>query len=156
MNTLFFVFCIVAVVVVADTVQKTMDRLFEITGRRYNLFDYYGDPEAERVMIIMGSGADVARETVEVLQAAGEKVGMIQVHLYRPFSAKHFVAALPNTTKTIGVLDRTKEPGAIGEPLYIDVRTAIGEGMHEKWMKCKDYPVVVGGRSRRRQDGGFR
>jgi pyruvate-ferredoxin/flavodoxin oxidoreductase len=89
-----------------------------VVGRQYHLFDYFGAPDAERVIVIMGSGAEVAEEAVAHLNAAGEKVGLVKVRLYRPFSIEHFVAALPASVKTIAVLDRTKEPGASGEPLY--------------------------------------
>ncbi len=95
-----------------------MDKFADIAGRRYNLFDYYGPADAENIMVIMGSGADNARETVEFLEKHGEKAGVVQVHLFFPFSAEHFLAAVPKTTKRIAVLDRTKEPGSVGEPLY--------------------------------------
>ena len=109
-------------------VQEAMDKFAEVTGRRYNLFDYFGHPEAERVVIIMGSGGDTAEETVKYLAAKGEKVGAIRVRLYRPFSIEHFVQVLPQTVKSIAVLDRTKEPGSLGEPLYQDVVNALIEG----------------------------
>lgn len=121
-------------------VQSVMDRFFEVTGRRYNLFDYVGHPEAERVIIMMGSGAEAAHETVDHLIKSGEKVGLIKVRLYRPFSVEHFLKALPKTVKSIGVLDRTKEPGAIGEPLYQDIVTAISEQFHGTM------PRIIGGR----------
>ena len=108
-------------------VEKTMDRFAELTGRRYKLFDFVGDPNAERVLVMMGSGCETAEETVEALRARGEKVGLLKVRLYRPFSISHFINALPATTKAIAVLDRTKEPGSTGEPLYQDVVTAIAE-----------------------------
>ncbi|MEM5948154.1 pyruvate:ferredoxin (flavodoxin) oxidoreductase [Spirochaetia bacterium 38H-sp] len=127
-------------------VQKVMDKFASLTGRQYKLFDYVGAPDAERVVVIMGSGADTMEETVEYLVAKGEKVGVLKVRLFRPFSFKDFVDALPSTTKAIAVLDRTKEPGSIGEPLYEDVRTAIGEVMTVDKSKFKTYPVVVGGR----------
>jgi pyruvate-ferredoxin/flavodoxin oxidoreductase len=127
-------------------VQKAMDRLASLTGRQYRLFDYVGAPDAERVLVIMGSGADTCHETVEELLRKGEKVGVVKVRLYRPFDAKAFVKALPATVKSIAVLDRTKEPGAVGEPLYEDVRTAIGEAMHHGWTSFKNYPAVMGGR----------
>jgi pyruvate-ferredoxin/flavodoxin oxidoreductase len=127
-------------------VQEYMDRFAEITGRRYNLFDYVGAPDAERVAVIMASAAETMEETVRYLNSQGEKVGVIKVRLYRPFSVKDFVAALPKTIKSIAVLDRTKEPGALGEPMYEDVRTAIGEAMSEGSAPFSDYPVVVGGR----------
>lgn len=129
-----------------EIVQKAMDKFAQLTGRKYNLFDYVGAEDAEKVIIIMGSGADAVEETVEELSAKGEKIGVLKVRLYRPFSLEHFVAALPKTVKKIAVLDRTKEPGAIGEPLYVDVRTAIGEAMAEKLFKFDGYPLIIGGR----------
>ncbi len=125
-------------------VQKAMDKYAKLTGRQYKLFEYFGAKDAERVVIAMGSGCDTIEETVEMLAAKGEKVGLLKVRLYRPFSAELFVAALPATVKAIAVLDRTKEPGSLGEPLYEDVRTAIGE-MHGK-TPFAGYPVVLGGR----------
>jgi pyruvate-ferredoxin/flavodoxin oxidoreductase len=107
--------------------QNVMDKFAKITGRQYRLFDYVGAADAERVIILMGSGAETAQETVEHLTAQGEKVGVLKVRLFRPFSIEHFVTALPKTVKSIGVLDRTKEPGAPGEPLYQDVITALAE-----------------------------
>ena len=127
-------------------VQKYMDKFFEITGRRYNLFDYYGAPDAERVIVLMGSGAETVRETVEYLNEKGEKVGVVVVRLYRPFDTEAFVKVLPKTTKRIAVLDRTKEPGSIGEPLYEDVRTAIGEAIEKKIAPFSEYPLIIGGR----------
>ncbi|MFC1499087.1 pyruvate:ferredoxin (flavodoxin) oxidoreductase, partial [Verrucomicrobiota bacterium] len=127
-------------------VQKCMDKFAKLTGRQYKLFDYVGAPDAEKIIVLMGSGAETAHETVDALCAQGEKVGVIKVRLYRPFDTKAFVDTLPESFKSIAVLDRTKEPGAIGEPLYTDIRTAIGEAMHNKWMDIKDYPVIVGGR----------
>jgi pyruvate-ferredoxin/flavodoxin oxidoreductase len=108
-------------------VQRTMDRLAAATGRAYRLFDYVGDPHAERVIVMMGSGAETAHETVEYLCARGERVGVLKVRLYRPFAVEAFLAALPPTARAIAVLDRTKEPGAIGEPLYLDVVAALHE-----------------------------
>lgn len=127
-------------------VQKAMDTFARLTGRQYHLFDYVGAPDAERVVVLMGSGADTMEETVEYLVARGEKVGVLKVRLFRPFDAQAFVDALPATVKAIAVLDRTKEPGSIGEPLYEDVRTAIGEVMGSGNAKFSTYPVVVGGR----------
>jgi len=109
-------------------VQEAMDKFAKVTGRHYNLFDYYGHPEAERVAIIMGSGGDTAEATAKYLAAKGEKVGVIRVRLYRPFSIEHFVKALPKTVISIVVYDRTKEPGSLGEPLYQDVVNALVEG----------------------------
>jgi pyruvate-ferredoxin/flavodoxin oxidoreductase len=108
-------------------VQETMDKFAQITGRKYELFQYSGHPEAERVAIIMGSGGETAEATVNYLAAQGEKVGVIRVRLYRPFSGQHFVKALPKSVKALAVLDRTKEPGAGGEPMYLDVVTALVE-----------------------------
>jgi pyruvate-ferredoxin/flavodoxin oxidoreductase len=123
-------------------VQKTMDRFFKLTSRRYNLFDYYGDPNADRVIVLMGSAAETVMQTIDALPDKG--VGMINVRLYRPFSNKHLLAAIPATVKSIAVLDRTKEIGASGEPLYQDVVTvlaeAVGEGTRETM------PKVIGGR----------
>ncbi len=109
-------------------VQSTMDEFAKLTGRQYHLFDYFGAPDAERVVVVMGSAAATVEDTVEMLVGKGEKVGVLVVRLYRPFSISHFVAALPASVKTVSVLDRTKEPGAPGEPLYQDVLTALAEG----------------------------
>ena len=127
-------------------VQQAMDDFAKLTGRQYNLFDYVGAPDAERVIVIMGSGAETVHETVETLVAKGEKVGVLKVRLYRPWDIKAFVKALPVTAHSICVLDRTKEPGSIGEPMYEDVRTAIGEAQSERIMQSKFYPLVLGGR----------
>jgi len=127
-------------------VQKHMDRFAGIVGRQYKLFDYFGDPDAEHVVIIMGSGAECMHETVDYLVARGEKIGLMKVRLYRPFSLEHFIKALPSTVKKIAVLDRTKEPGAIGEPLYTDVQTALNEAMVKGITPFKEKPLVVGGR----------
>ena len=119
-------------------VEEYMNEVSKITGRKYGLFDYYGAEDAERVIIAMGSVTEAAREAIDHLIAKGEKVGLVSVHLYRPFSAKHFLAAVPKTAKRIAVLDRTKEPGANGEPLYLDVKDCFyGQ---------EDAPVIVGGR----------
>jgi pyruvate-ferredoxin/flavodoxin oxidoreductase len=126
-------------------VQKAMDRFAKLVGRRYHLFDYVGSPEAERVVVMMGSGAEAMDEVASHLAAQGEKVGLVKVRLFRPFSVEHFIQALPATVKAIAVLDRTKEPGSLGEPLYEDVRTAIGEAM-AAGQGPKRYPVTVGGR----------
>jgi pyruvate-ferredoxin/flavodoxin oxidoreductase len=109
-------------------VQEAMDRFAQVTGRQYNLFDYSGHPEAERVIVIMGSGGETAEETARYLAEKGEKVGVIRVRLYRPFSVEHILKALPQTVKFISVLDRTKEPGTSGEPLYLDIINALVEG----------------------------
>ena len=124
---------------VPGIVEETMNEFYEHTGRRYSLFYYEGHPEAERVIILMGSGEGAAREAVETMVKNGEKVGVLFVRLFRPFSIKHFVDELPDTVKKIAVLDRTKEPGSVGEPLYQDVVTALIESDREM-------PVVVGGR----------
>ncbi|MBN2195103.1 MAG: pyruvate:ferredoxin (flavodoxin) oxidoreductase [Polyangiaceae bacterium] len=121
-------------------VQATMDDFAKLTGRQYHLFDYYGAPDAERVVVLMGSGAATAEDTVEMLVGKGEKVGALVVRLYRPFSVTHFLAALPTSAKKISVLDRTKEPGAPGEPLYQDVLTALVEG------RSSAMPQVFSGR----------
>ena len=112
-------------------VQELMDRFAGQTGRRYHAFEYVGDPNAERVLVLLGSAAETAEETVEYLNRSGEKVGVVKVRLYRPFSVRHFVGALPATTRSIAVLDRTKEPGAVGEPLYLDVVAALREACRE-------------------------
>jgi pyruvate-ferredoxin/flavodoxin oxidoreductase len=130
-----------------EIVEKTMDRFAQRSGRRYKLFDYVGDPEAERVIVLMGSGAEVAHETVERLVAAGERVGVLKVRLYRPFSIEHFMKALPRSVRAIAVLDRTKEPGAIGEPLYLDVLAALREARDaSRSPLAAPEPLVVGGR----------
>ncbi len=110
-----------------DIVQAMMDEVKAITGREYKLFQYYGDKKAENVIIMMGSGCEAAEETIDYLAKQGKKVGLLKVRLYRPFSVKHFVDALPKSVKRIAVLDRTKEPGSLGEPLYLDVCTALAE-----------------------------
>jgi len=129
-----------------EIVQKTMEKFASLVGRSYNLFDYTGAEDADRVIIMMGSGGVTAAETAKTLSAKGEKVGVIQVRLYRPFSIEHLFKALPASVKKISVLDRTKEPGAIGEPLYQDVVTAINEGMVAGTTPFKDAPRIVGGR----------
>ena len=129
-----------------EAVQQAMDKFAKLTGRQYRLFDYVGDPEAERVIVMMGSGAEAAHETVEALNAAGEKVGLIKVRLYRPFSGKHMLAALPETVKSIVVLDRSKEPGAQGEPLYHDVIGTLVEAVNEGGLPAGTMPKVIGGR----------
>ena len=121
-----------------DIVQECMDKIEPLVGKQYHLFDYYGTPDAERVIISMGSSCDVIKETVDYLNGKGEKVGQVIVRLYRPFSAKHLLEVLPQTVKAIAVLDRTKEPGAEGEPLYEDVATAL--------YKAKRYVSLIGGR----------
>ncbi|NJC98677.1 MAG: pyruvate:ferredoxin (flavodoxin) oxidoreductase, partial [Anaerolineae bacterium] len=119
--------------------QEAMDKFAKVTGRHYNLFDYYGHPEAERVVVAMGSGGETVEETVKYLAAKGEKVGAVRVRLYRPFPVEHFLKALPKSVKSIAALDRTKEPGASGEPLYLDVVNALVEGQRSNIK-------VIGGR----------
>jgi len=133
-------------VAVPQIVQEAMDKFAKIVGRQYHLFDYVGPEDAEKVIVMMGSGADTAHETVEYLASKGEKVGVVKVRLFHPFSTKDFIAALPKTATKIAVLDRTKEPGSLGEPLYLNVRTAIGQAMAEGQTAFKDYPLIVGGR----------
>ena len=123
---------------VPEIVEAYMAEISKITGREYHLFNYYGDPEADRVIIAMGSVTQAAEEAIDYLRAKGEKVGLVAVHLYRPFSVKHLLAAVPATAKRIAVLDRTKEPGANGEPLYLDVK--------EAFYGKENAPVIVGGR----------
>jgi pyruvate-ferredoxin/flavodoxin oxidoreductase len=127
-------------------VQATMNKFAEVVGRKYHLFDYVGAPDAERVIVVMGSGAEIAHETVDYLAARGEKVGLLKVRLYRPFSVKSFMEALPSAVRQIAVLDRTKESGAIGEPLYLDVIGALNEGLKLGYGKLQAAPAVVGGR----------
>ena len=129
-----------------EIVQKTMDQFAQVTGRHYHLFDYVGAPDAEKVIVIMASGAETVHETVDYLVGQGEKVGVLIVRLYRPFSVADFIKTLPATVSKIAVLDRTKEPGSIGEPMYLDVRTAIGEAMADDSAPFTDYPLTVGGR----------
>jgi len=129
-----------------EIVGKIMDRFAERTGRRYHLFDYYGDPAAEKVVVLMGSGAQVARETVEYLRKNGEKVGVLMVRLFRPFSAADCLGVLPATVKSIAVLDRTKEPGSVGEPLYLDVVAVLREAEVDGRSPFASRPVVIGGR----------
>ncbi|MBR3766454.1 MAG: pyruvate:ferredoxin (flavodoxin) oxidoreductase, partial [Muribaculaceae bacterium] len=123
---------------VPEIVEEYMNKISEITGRKYGLFNYYGAEDAERVIIAMGSITEAAKEAIDHMVANGEKVGLVSVHLYRPFSAKHFLAAVPKTAKRIAVLDRTKEPGAVGEPLFLDVKQCF--------YGKENAPVIVGGR----------
>ncbi len=127
-------------------VQEAMDKFASVVGRQYKLFDYVGAPDAERVIVLMGSGCETAHEAVEYMVKNGEKVGMVKVRLFRPFDTAACVAALPASVKKIAVLDRTKEPGALGDPLYEDVRTAIGEMMDKGETQFSEYPKTVGGR----------
>jgi pyruvate-ferredoxin/flavodoxin oxidoreductase len=130
----------------AGHVVDAMEAFGKRTGREYNLFDYVGDPEAERVIVIMGSGAEAVHEMVDWLNAKSEKVGLLKVRLYRPFSARHFLEAMPTTVKKIAVMDRTKEPGSLGDPLYLDIITALHEARTEGSSPFAAEPIVVGGR----------
>ena len=123
---------------IPEVVEKYCQKISEITGREYHLFNYYGAKDAENVIILMGSACEAAKEAIDYLISQGKKVGMVNVHLYRPFSVKHLLAAVPATCKKIAVLDRTKEPGAEGEPLYLDVKSA--------YYDVENRPVIVGGR----------
>ncbi len=127
--------------VAPEKVQEAMDQFALLTGRQYHLFDYVGHPEAERLIILMGSGAETVHETAEWMAERGEKVGVLKVRLYRPFSLKHFLAAIPESVRSVAVLDRTKEPGSAGEPLYQDIVTAFAEARDER-----DMPRIIGGR----------
>jgi pyruvate-ferredoxin/flavodoxin oxidoreductase len=134
---------------VPGIVERTLERIAGLTGRRYGLFDYAGHPEAERVIVLMGSGAETAIETAQALMARGERVGVVTVHLYRPFSIPHFVSTLPSTVRAIAVLDRTKEPGAPAEPLHLDVVSAIevaASGGVDGWPSLRARPGIRGGR----------
>lgn len=131
---------------VPETLQNIMNKFAKLTGRQYKLYEYVGAPDAERVIVAMGSGAETIHEVVEYLNAQGEKVGLVKVRLYRPFCVKSFVQAFPSTVKKVAVLDRTKEPGSNGEPLYKDARNAIGEGLEAGFAPFKAWPKVVGGR----------
>ncbi|MFQ5652270.1 MAG: pyruvate:ferredoxin (flavodoxin) oxidoreductase [bacterium] len=126
--------------------QEAMDKFTTLTGRTYSLFEYHGAKEAERVIVLMGSGCETVHETIDYLTARGEKVGMVKVRLYRPFDSRRFVEALPASVQKIAVLDRTKEPGSSGEPLYLDCVNALQEGQAQKWGKLKAAPQVIGGR----------
>ncbi len=125
-------------------VQSEMDRFAQLTGRQYRLFDYDGPDDAERIVILMGSGAETAQETAAALRRAGEKVGLLRVRLFRPFSAKHFLAALPESCRSVAVLERTKEPGAAGEPLYLDVVTTLAQAVARG--ERRGMPRIIGGR----------
>jgi pyruvate-ferredoxin/flavodoxin oxidoreductase len=129
-----------------DIVQQAMDDFAKQVGRAYKLFEYVGAPDAEHVIVLMGSGCEAVHETVENLNQRGAKLGVIKVRLYRPFDGKRFVEALPRSVKAVAVLDRTKEPGAAGEPLYQDCVAAILEGMTNGWGNLKQLPKIVGGR----------
>ena len=123
---------------IPEIVESYMAEIKKLTGREYHLFNYYGAPDADRIIVAMGSVCDVIEETVDYLNGKGEKVGLLTVHLYRPFSLEHFFRYIPKTVKKIAVLDRTKEPGSIGEPLYLDVKSAF---YGKEWQ-----PLIVGGR----------
>ena len=127
-------------------VQNAMNRFAELTGRQYNLFQYEGPEDADRVIILMGSGAETTHETVEKLNAGGEKVGLVKVRLFRPFSMQHLIQSLPETVQGIAVLDRTKESGSVGEPLYNDVISTLHENRTEQWKTFETEPKVVNGR----------
>ncbi len=129
-----------------EIVQNEMDKFAKVVGRQYHLFDYFGAPDAERVIVLMCSGSEAVHETVENLLEKGEKVGVLKVRLFRPFSVKHFLDALPKSIKSIATLDRTKEPGAAGEPLYQDVITAFGEALANGTMPTASFPKIIGGR----------
>lgn len=127
-------------------VQKAMDKFAEITGREYRLFEYVGDENAEDVIVAMGSACEAVHETVEHLNKNGKKTGLVKVRLFRPWDLEAFAESIPSTVKNITVLDRTKEPGSLGEPLYEDVRTALGEAMEKGLLSVAEYPRVLGGR----------
>ncbi len=127
-------------------VENYMAEVSKITGREHHLFDYYGAEDAENIIIAMGSVTETAKEVIDYLMAQGQKVGLVNVHLFRPFSTEHLMKALPATTKRIAVLDRAKEPGSLGEPLYLDIRNSIGEAMEAGITPFKEWPIIVGGR----------
>ena len=129
-----------------EIVQKNMDKFAELTGRQYKLYEYYGAKDADRVIVIMASAAQTVKETVDYLNAHGEKVGVLMVRLYRPFAIKTFMEAIPASTKSIIVLDRTKEPGATGDPMYLDVVNALNEGIDLEYGSIKAKPQILGGR----------
>ncbi|OEU64431.1 MAG: pyruvate:ferredoxin (flavodoxin) oxidoreductase, partial [Desulfuromonadales bacterium C00003094] len=131
---------------VPGIVQAQMDKFAALTGRQYNLVDYVGAPDAERVVVMMGSGSDTAHELVDYLVSQGEKVGLLKIRLFMPLPAETLAKAFPASVKKIAVLDRTKEPGSLGEPLYQNVRTSIGEAMSDGLVDLVDYPTIVGGR----------
>jgi pyruvate-ferredoxin/flavodoxin oxidoreductase len=129
-----------------EIVERTMQSFGKLTGRHYGLFEYVGDPAADRVIVLMGSGAETTHEAVEYLTARGEKIGVLKVRLYRPFAGRAFLAALPKSVRSLAVLDRTKEPGATGDPLYLDVMTVLAEAQSEGWSPFKAPLRVVAGR----------
>ena len=127
-------------------VEKTMNKFGSVVGRQYRLFDYFGAADADRIIVMMGSGAETAHETVDYLTSKGEKVGLVKVRLYRPFSVEHLLKVLPKTAKKIAVLDRCKEPGATGEPLYLDVVSSLSESFGRGKTQFSAFPLIVGGR----------
>ncbi|MDD2706812.1 MAG: pyruvate:ferredoxin (flavodoxin) oxidoreductase [Verrucomicrobiae bacterium] len=129
-----------------EITQKAMDKFAGITGRQYKIYQYEGAPDADRVIVLMGSGCEAAHETVDFLRTKGEKVGVLKVRLYRPFDVKRFMEALPSSVKSLSALDRTKEPGSAGEPLYLDVVAALNEGLANGWGSLKSMPKVLAGR----------
>jgi pyruvate-ferredoxin/flavodoxin oxidoreductase len=129
-----------------DIVQKVMDKFAAVVGRQYSLFEYVGSPTADRVIVMMGSGAEAAQEAVEHINKKGGNVGLLKIRLYRPFSVKHFLSALPASVKHIAVLDRTKEPGSLGDPVYLDVISAINEGLTDGTAPVKTMPRIIAGR----------
>ncbi|MFQ5914016.1 MAG: pyruvate:ferredoxin (flavodoxin) oxidoreductase [Nitrospinota bacterium] len=129
-----------------DITQKVMDKFAERVGRSYRLFEYHGAPDAERVIVLMGSAGETVHETVDFLNGRGGKVGLVKVRLYRPFDAKRFAETLPETVRSVAALDRTKEPGSAGEPLYLDCLTALHEATQSGWGRLKEIPAVIGGR----------
>jgi pyruvate-ferredoxin/flavodoxin oxidoreductase len=131
---------------VPEIVENYMSEITKITGREYHLFDYYGAEDATDIIVAMGSVTETTKEVIDYLMAQGKKVGLVAVHLYRPFSTSHLMKAFPATTKRVAVLDRTKEPGSLGEPLYLDIRNAIGEALEAGKAPFKQWPVIVGGR----------
>ena len=129
-----------------DLTQKYMDKFAGLTGRQYKLFEYVGAPDADRIVVLMGSGCEAAHETMDYLLSKGEKVGVLKVRLYRPFDGKRFLEAIPATVKKMAILDRTKEPGAAGDPLYLDCVNALVEGLANNWGSLKAMPKIIGGR----------
>lgn len=129
-----------------EIVQKSMDKFAQLTGRQYKIYEYYGAKDADRIIVMMGSGALTAEETIDHLIDSGEKVGLLKVRLYRPFSMENFVNEIPSTVKGIAVLDRTKEPGSMGEPLYLDVVTAVSESLSSGKSPFEKMPKIIGGR----------
>jgi len=129
-----------------EITQRLFDKFAQLTGRQYSLYEYYGAPDAERVIVQMGSGVETSIETVDYLNTQGEKVGLLKVRMYRPFNVKRFAEALPETVKEIAVLDRLKEPGSAGEPMYLDCVTAMNEALTNGYGKITSMPKIVGGR----------